>query len=58
MLQSSPLCPPAFSGFELARSGACAGNVEQPASPIATGQPSALNVSSPHIAETLLDIRG
>ena len=28
------------------------------APPIATGRSSALNVSSPHIAETLLDIRG
>ncbi|MFZ0509170.1 MAG: hypothetical protein WBE80_00480 [Methylocella sp.] len=28
------------------------------APPIAAGRSSALNVSSPHIAETLLDIRG
>ena len=61
MLQGSPLCPPAFSGFELARSRACAGRLgllTPLAPPIAAARSSVLNLSSRHIAETLLDIRG
>ncbi len=42
----------------LALAAIALGMLTQLAPPIAAGRSSALNASSPHIAETLLDIRG
>jgi hypothetical protein len=44
--------------LELALAAVALEMLRQLAPPIATGRSSALNASSPHIAETLLDIRG